>query len=61
VDLTVASGQSSPELGLATAPGHDDLPRRHGRLTSDGGAVRWTGDGGERSSAAAIGVERLGA
>jgi hypothetical protein len=32
-----------------------------GGLTSDGGAVRRTSDGGERSSAAAIGVERLGA
>jgi hypothetical protein len=31
-----------------------------GGLTSDRGAVRQTGDGGERSSAAAIGVERLG-
>jgi hypothetical protein len=32
-----------------------------GGLTSDGGAVRRTSDGGERSSAAVIGVERLGA
>jgi hypothetical protein len=31
-----------------------------GWLTSDGGAVRRTSDGGERSSATAIGVERLG-
>jgi hypothetical protein len=27
----VAGGRSSPELGLAAAPGHGDLPRRHGR------------------------------
>jgi hypothetical protein len=32
-----------------------------GRLPTDGGAVRRTSDGGERSSVAAIGVERLGA
>jgi hypothetical protein len=32
-----------------------------GGLTSDGGAVRRTRDGGERSSVATIGVERLGA
>jgi hypothetical protein len=25
----VAGGRSSPELGLAAALGHDDLPRRH--------------------------------
>jgi hypothetical protein len=31
VDLTVAGGRSSPELDLAAAPGHDDLPWRHGR------------------------------
>jgi hypothetical protein len=27
----VAGGWSSPELSLAAAPGHGDLPRRHGR------------------------------
>jgi hypothetical protein len=27
----VAGGWSSPELSLATAPGHGGLPRRHGR------------------------------
>jgi hypothetical protein len=32
-----------------------------GGVTSDGGAVRWTSDGGERSSAVVISVERLGA
>jgi hypothetical protein len=32
----VVSGRRSPELGLAAAPGQDDLPRRHGR--QDGGA-----------------------
>jgi hypothetical protein len=31
VDLTVAGGRTSSELGLAAASGHDDLPRRHGR------------------------------
>jgi hypothetical protein len=31
VDLTVAGGRSSPELGLAAAPRHSGLPRRHGR------------------------------
>jgi hypothetical protein len=36
VDLTVAGGRSSPELGLDTAPGHGGLPRRHGR--QEGGA-----------------------
>jgi hypothetical protein len=36
VDLTVASGQRSLELGLAAAPGHGGLPRRYGR--QEGGA-----------------------
>jgi hypothetical protein len=38
VDLTMAGGRSSSELILAAAPGHGDLPRRHGR--QKGGA--WT-------------------
>jgi hypothetical protein len=42
-----------------------EASRRHGDpsggLTSDGGGVRRTSNGGERSSAAVIGVERLGA
>jgi hypothetical protein len=32
----VADGRSSPELGLAAAPRHGGLPRRHGR--EEGGA-----------------------
>jgi hypothetical protein len=35
-DLTLAGGRSSPELGLAAALGHDDLPQMHGR--QEGGA-----------------------
>ncbi len=64
-----------PELTGARPSGRSGAPRlaaeareasgRHGDpsggLTSDGGAVRRTSDGGERSSAAVIGVERLGA
>jgi hypothetical protein len=38
VDLTVAGGRSSPEIGLAASPGHDDLPRGMG----DKRAVRGT-------------------
>jgi hypothetical protein len=64
VDLTVAGGRSSPELGLAAAPGHGGLPRRHGR--QDGGegtlvvgspqAARRASGGGERNSAAVLDV-----
>jgi hypothetical protein len=36
VDLTMAGGRSSSELGLAGAPGHGGLPRRHRR--QEGGA-----------------------
>jgi hypothetical protein len=36
MDLTVAGGQSSLELGLAAVLGHGGLPRRHGR--QEGGA-----------------------
>jgi hypothetical protein len=64
-----------PELAGAWPSGRTGAPRlaaeareasgRHGdpsgRLTSDVGAVRRTSDGGERSSAAVISVERLGA
>jgi hypothetical protein len=32
----VAGGRSSPELDLVAAPGHGDLPQRHGR--QEGGA-----------------------
>jgi hypothetical protein len=32
----VAGGRSSPELGLAAAPGHGDSPQRHRR--QEGGA-----------------------
>jgi hypothetical protein len=31
VDPQTERGRSSPELGLAAAPGHHDLPQRHGR------------------------------
>ena len=64
-----------PELTGARPSGRSGAPRlaaeareasgRHGDpsggLTSDGGAVTRTSDAGERSSAAVIGVERLGA
>jgi hypothetical protein len=33
------SGRSSPELGLAAAPGHGDLPWRHGRQESGMGIL----------------------
>jgi hypothetical protein len=33
----MAGGRSSPELSLATAPGHGDLTRRHGRQDGDVG------------------------
>jgi hypothetical protein len=36
MDLTAASGCSSPMRGLAAAPGHDDLLQRHG--WQEGGA-----------------------
>jgi hypothetical protein len=62
----VVGGRRSPELGLAAAPGQDDLPRRHGRQDggtgtlvagsprvqgSEVGQWRWG-----RSSAAALGM-----
>jgi hypothetical protein len=67
VDLTVAGGRSSPELGLAAALGHGDLLRRHerkkgrcgdpsGGLTLGGEAVRWASGGGEQSAVATLGV-----
>jgi hypothetical protein len=60
----VAGGWSSPELSLAAAPGHGDLPRRHGRQEGGVGilvaglpqAARRASGSGERSSAAALGV-----
>jgi hypothetical protein len=39
VDLTVAGGRSSLELGLAAAPGHGGLPRRHGRQEGGTGTL----------------------
>jgi hypothetical protein len=59
--------ESSPELALGAAPGHGGLRRRHGRqegrrgdpsggLTLGGGTTRRPSDGGERSSAVALGV-----
>jgi hypothetical protein len=39
MDLTVAGCRSSPELGLAAAPGHDDLPWRHERQEGGAGAL----------------------
>jgi hypothetical protein len=35
----VADGRSSPELGLAAAPRHGDLPRRHRRQKGDAGTL----------------------
>jgi hypothetical protein len=37
VDLTVADGRSSPELGLAAAPGRGSLLRRYERQEGDAG------------------------
>jgi hypothetical protein len=67
--------EARPELTRARPSGRSRAPRlaakareasgRHGDpsggLISDRGAVRQTSDGGERSSAAVISVERLGA
>jgi hypothetical protein len=39
VDLTVANSRSSSELGLAAAPGHDDLPWRHRRQEGSTGTI----------------------
>jgi hypothetical protein len=39
VDLTVAHAQSSPELGLAAALGHGDLPRRRQRQKGGAGTL----------------------
>jgi hypothetical protein len=39
MDLTVAGSRSSPEHGLAAAPGHDDLPLRHERQAGDVGTL----------------------
>jgi hypothetical protein len=39
VDLTVAGGRSSPELGLAAAPGHGGLPRRRERQEGSTGTL----------------------
>jgi hypothetical protein len=71
VDLTVAGGRSSPELGLAAVSEHDGLPWRQrrqegghgnpsGGLTLGGEAARRASGGGERSSMMVIGVEQLG-
>jgi hypothetical protein len=39
MDLTMAGGQSSPELGLVAALRHDDLPRRHERQKGSAGSL----------------------
>jgi hypothetical protein len=39
MDLTVAGGRSSPELGLVAPPGHDGLPRRHQRQEGSAGTL----------------------
>jgi hypothetical protein len=39
MDLTVADGWSSLELGLAAALGHGDLPRRHERQKGGAGTL----------------------
>jgi hypothetical protein len=39
MDLTVAGGRSSPELDIAAAPGHGDLPRWHGRQKGGAGTL----------------------
>jgi hypothetical protein len=59
VDLTVTGGRSSLELGLAAAPGHSDLPQRHGKQkggvgTLVAGSPRAKG---QRGGLAAVGSE----
>jgi hypothetical protein len=45
--MRVAGGRSSPWLGPMVAPGHDDLPRKHGRQEGSAQCARRSGRGGE--------------